>query len=297
MNTIELYLPKSRYWFKLGRKLHRFSGPSCWEELSAKQAIGLVRYLQGYMEQPALVFPLLQLIYSIKPRQARYLFDDAWLRSWGFGKGHIHILLQYGQSLINTLEWSHITRPGARFLVNSFRLYDFQYGTWRVLFRRPFARRQYWAPDEAMGDATFEEFMYADRAYEARNLAQLAAVLYRPKQAGKREAFDEQTLDARTKRFAQLDPTLLELIGGQFYAVKQELQYRFGFVFPTDPLTEVSDKKGSWLDVMIGMAKHDATKVEPIGKLNLYLAIKVLNDQLRQAKELEAELEKIKTKK
>ncbi|QIP15696.1 hypothetical protein G8759_25210 [Spirosoma aureum] len=298
MNTFELYISTQR---GAGFRLP-FTGPSSWDEVSVKQAVAIMRWRAVANSQPATQFAVLQMLYQMKPKQQRWLFDERFLRQQGLDDDDRATFLEYGQSVIDLIRWAGETEPGADFLVKKFRRFDFRYGTPGVLLRRLWYRKQYFAPAEALGDCTFEEFICAEKAYRTDKLAELATVLYRPQRQGEREAFSSKTLAERTALFADLDPALLQLIASQFDASLQYLQSCFRYVFPKKQVIEGAEvpktnkPAGNWLDVAINMAKLDATKVGLIEQLNLYLALKVLNEQMRQADELEKQLEKAKNK-
>ncbi|GAB3958154.1 hypothetical protein GCM10028805_51930 [Spirosoma harenae] len=302
MNSLELTI-------KTGQARHhhwRFSGPSAWEELTPRQAIALIRFRERVNDSLEILFVVLQLLYKMTPTQQRWLFDEAFLVRKGIDTPVRHQALRFGQALIDTLDWIGVTTPGPMFLVPSFRLYDFQYGSARVLLRRTLFPTLYYAPAESLSNLTFGEFIYSENAYNAKNWPELAAILYRPgkglftKGIDPREAFDEDKVDGRAERFAELDPALLTLIVHHYEASRQVLQQYFEHVFSVgdEPQTTSTPtgKKASWLNVAISLAKLDVTKVEEIKTANLYLALQVLDEQIRQADELEAELAKTKTK-
>ena len=298
-------------------KRRRFSGPSDWSEVSPRHAIGLMR-LRAILSTRTdtgtseALFAGLHLLYGLRPRHQRWLFDAHFLRTIGLnadestasgetgaGDGEREMTLKLGQSLIDTIRWIGETDPGTRFIVPSFRLFDFRFGTLPVLLGRLRHREVYYAPADALGDSTFEEFASADKAYRDRNLPMLAAILYRPGQAGERESLNPKSLKVRAARFAHLEPALLHLIAEHYESTKQYLQSCFKHVFPKNLASDEekakkADKGGNWLDVAISMAKLDATKIREIEQLNLYLALKVLNEQLRQAEEMEAAVEKMR---
>ncbi|RIV20523.1 hypothetical protein DYU11_20985 [Fibrisoma montanum] len=299
MNTIDLYL---------GNTLKRFTGPSNWSEVTAHQAIGLMRVREQVEGNFSVLFPALQLIYGMKRRDQRWLFDRAFLKRRGYEDEAIVYTVDLGNSLLETLLWVGDIDPAAEFPVPQFRLHDFKFGRPSVWLRH---RTVYAGPSAGLGTSTFAEFISAYKAYQDRNWAQLTAVLYRPVNPDAlpghdvRQPFDAYSVEARATRFKQLDPALLSLVQFNFSCTMLLLQRAFKYVFPAEeePTDQVPTKvrfgkpqKATWLDVAIGMAKLDVTKIEQIEQTNVYLALKVLNEQSRQAAELEAELEKLKKK-
>ena len=287
-----------------------YTGPENWGEVSPRQAVGIFRFRSLVDQRSESLFPALKLLYGMKPRHMRWLFDADLLRRQGMteqeaslGSGDVFVLtdreltLQLGQKLIDTVRWVGLTDPGTDFIVRSFRRFDYRYGTPGVLIGRIGQRTRYYAPADALGDCTFEEFITADKAYHDGDLVLLAATLYRPRSQGKREVFRLESAKARAKVFARLEPALLRLIAAQFQATLEYLQRCFRYVFPEYQSSgKKSGKPGTWLDVAIGMAKLDATKIGAIEQLNLYLALKVLNEQCRQAEEMEKQIEKMNKK-
>lgn len=294
MHTFQLTLPGSD-------KPRTFSGPSNWDELSPTQAVALMRFRSRVAGQLAVVFPVLDLLYGFKPKQLRWLFDERFLKKSGIDQPQQLRALELGQALINALRWSGQTQPGPAFLVPCFRRFSFRYGTLSVLLNRLLHSRRFYAPEESLANLSFEEFMYAEKAYRDQDFALLAAILYRPKKRRQRIAFDNETVNQRAAWFSELEPALLALIVLQYEACQQYLQKCFPLVFPKKITPETSTQKadkpaGNWLEIAISMAKLDVTKIRQIEQTNLYLALKVLDEQIRQAQELEDQLEKMKKK-
>ncbi|MBD2700150.1 hypothetical protein IC229_05855 [Spirosoma sp. BT702] len=292
------------FQLRIGKRTYPFSGPSAWSELTAHQAVSLWRFRSLVSDQPASLFPVLMLLYGMGRRQLRWLFDARFLQRKRVRADQQTECLALGQALIDTVNWVGETLPTDAFVVPHFRLFDFQFGSWRVLRSRIFHRRRYYSPAEGLGNLTFGEFMYADQAHKVGNLARLSAILYR--RTGKlaslddvRQPFDSRRLDRDQHYFQQLDPALLHLIGAQYEACLRSLQRHFSLVFSVaDEATAKSKGTDSagWLDVAINMAKLDPTKVPQIEQQNLYLVLKVLNEGIRQAEELEEQLDKMKRK-
>jgi hypothetical protein len=284
MNTIELYIRGKR---------KVFSGPSCWAELTPRQAVGVARLKASAADQPELLFAGLRLLYGMKPSHQRWLFDRLFLLRKKLSAEQIEKALLQGQSLLDTLLWLGEPDPEARFMVQRFRRLDFHYGRPGILLRRLIDFRRYYGPADAMTESSFGEFMFAEAAFSTGNRALLAAVLYRPKG----EVFSRQRVDARLKRFTGLDAGLLGCIEQNYLDTKRRLQRRFPNVFPAH-LSESSStpaapaKPTNWLEIAIGLAKLDPTKIPDIEKQNLYLVLKVLDEQIRQADELDRQLAK-----
>lgn len=292
------------------QKTWRFSGPSDFSELTDRQAVAAMRFRLLVSRKTEIIFPLLTGLYGIPARQLRWLFDVGFLRQKQCSEGQISHALQLGQALLDTLRWIGETEPGARFLVPQLTVYSFRYGTPAVLLNRRLHPQLYYPPAEGLAHSTFEEFMYAEKAYQAKQFALLAAILYRPagpsavgyQTLDKRCALDKHELEDRKQRFADLEPALMALIIAHYEACQRELQRCFPRVFPKKLTGEgqtgqASAKSGgNWLDVAINLAKLDVTKIQQIEQTNLYLALKVLDEQIRQADELERELEKVRKK-
>lgn len=302
MTTIELRISGAGH-----AHAWRFSGPSGWDELSPRQAVVLMRFRERINGDLTLLFPVLELLYGLKLSQQRWLFDERFLVKKGLSGPERQHALGCGQALIDTLEWVGLSEPGDCFLVPSFRLLDFQYGSARVLLGRSLHQAYYHGPLAGLASSSFGEFMHAENAYKANNLALLAAILYRPvradaaglsKDADRRQEFSADQVDDRAELFTQIDPALAQLIAHQFAASKQTLLRIFPRVFsqPADEEQTKQKKPAStspagWLDVAIGLAKLDVTKIALIEQTNLYLALKVLDEQIRQADEMEQQME------
>ncbi|QIP14749.1 hypothetical protein G8759_20070 [Spirosoma aureum] len=293
MNTLELYIKG---------KLHRFSGPSSWSELSNQQAVSLMRLRAQVQTKPETLFVAIKLLYGMNHRQQQWLFDERFLRRKKLDEESILLTLDMGQQLLDSLDWIGQDDSAASFPA-SFQLYDYQFGTPRIWLKRLLHKQRYAGPKAALSSCTFAEFMFADKAFREGKLALMAAILYRPVLIDAPEEpqpLDRDGIEARARLFARLDAALLERIAFAYGSTLLLLQRSFGLVFPqkteSDTTAKKSKKAGNWLDVAIGMAKLDVTKVALVEKTNLYLALKVLNEQLWQAEEMERQLEKMKTK-
>ncbi|GAB3956737.1 hypothetical protein GCM10028805_47540 [Spirosoma harenae] len=290
MNTFQLTIQGKRFAYK---------GPSTWSELSARQAVILMRVRDRVQTELELLFVVLELLYGMHSAQQRWLFDEGFLRRKGLSEEGRLLALANGQALLDELTWIGETLPGSKFLVPQFRLYDFQFGSAKVLRERLLHLTVYHSPGEALNNSTFGEFMCAEEAYKAQNWAELAAVLYRPSGKSapddKRERFEKTAVDGRAELFTRLDPALLSLIKTQYEASQQEIYACFPNVFiskePNETATTTEEpSKGNWLEVTLNMAKCDPTKVIDIENVNVYLALKSLDLQIRQADELEEQL-------
>ncbi|MCX6216491.1 hypothetical protein [Spirosoma sp.] len=300
MTTIDLTIAtpagRPRSW--------RFEGPSGWDKLSPAQAVALMRFRYRVAGEPQTIFPVLALIYGFTKEHQRWLFDERFLRRKNIPEETRFQALQYGQALIDSIRWIGESQPGPSFLVSQFSQFSYRYGTPRVLLRRLFDRQRYYAPREGLSSSTFEEFMYAEKAYKDKNFALLTAILYRPATSEKQKTgdirlpLDKHTVEKRAKRFERLEPALIALVVAHYEACQQNLQRAFPRVFPKQLILEGQQppkpqkNAGNWLDVALGLAKLDVTKISQIEQTNLYLALKVLDEQIRQADELEKELEK-----
>ncbi len=281
-------------------RLHTFAGPSCWKELSDEQSIAVMRVRAQVSEDSSCLFPLLKTLYGISYAQQRWLFDERYLRRQGMNNEQIDQTLRKGQVLLNTLTWIGQDDADAVFPAQ-FRLYSYQYGSPLVLVKQLLDRRRYYGPAAGLKNCTFAEFMFADVAFQKRDWPKLAAILFRPAgsdPADARQPFDRHQVEARAKRFAQLDEALLERIAFAYACSLMSLKKHFRFVFQEsgEESTATGGKQANWLDVAISMVKLDATRVAEVEKLNLYLALKVLNEQIRQNEETKAHYDKLNKK-
>lgn len=255
-----------------------------------------MRFRNQVQQQPETLFVVLRLLYGMKPRHQRWLYDASFLQRQGVAEDDRELILEQGQNLLDTLNWIGQEDDQATF-PKRFRLYDFQFGSPLVLLRRCAFRTMYKGPGEGLRDCSFEEFMFADKAYRDGDLPRLAAILYRPRVHDERVPLDRSQVEARTRLFGRLDPALLERIAFSYSCTLSLLQRIFKYVFLKSQPSDVDKKpSGNWLDVAIGMAKLDVTKIREIEQINVYLALKVLNEQSRQAEEMEKEIEKMKRK-
>lgn len=286
-------------------RLRNYAGPSCWKELTDRQSVVVMRVRTQVAQDRSCLFPLLKILYGMPFGVQRWLFDDIYLRRKGLEWDEIDTTLRKGQLLLDSLNWIGQDDADAVFPVR-FRRYSFQYGSPAVLLRQLINRRRYFGPGPGLENCTFEEFMFADLAFQKRDWAKLAAVLYRP--AGSlpqdnREPFDRYQVEARSQQFAALDAALLERIAFGYACTLVRLKKFFPLIFqsPTDTQGESAgqkstQKQNTWLDVAINMVKLDVTRVAEVEKQNLYLALKVLNEQIRQGEEMQEQIDKMNQK-
>lgn len=294
-------------WVNNKRRIYH--GPTSWDELTPHQAVGLIRVrallsksspLDG---QPTVLFTAIRLLYGIKLTVQRWLFDKRLLFGEGYSDDDITVTLALGQTLLDGLKWIVTENPGAAFLLPSLRFGDFKFGSLSVIFSRFRLRLRYMAPAEALATSTFAEFIEAEKAYSDGDYARLTAILYRPEERRKwtldaRKPLDDKSLQIRAALFTRLDPAVVQLIVLHYEATRRFLQSCFPHVFPQmqSDADRQKNASGNWLDVAIGMAKLDVTKIDQIEKTNLYLALKVLNEQLKQAQQMQDQLDKMKAR-
>lgn len=277
MNTFVLTLNPPR------AKAEKISlnGPSCWKELTDPQSVAMMRFRQQVEANPATQFAVLKLLYSLKPRHQQWLFDINFLRRQGIDPADQLLFLEYGQQILDTIAWLGQDDPDATF-IQRFNAFG----------------KTFQGPQAALGDCNFDEFMAADKAFRDNNLPLLAAILYRTRDgSGKRVAFDHKEAKQVAIRFAKLDKAILERIAFSFGCTLLRLSKLFKHVFKSgqDDQTLTGKKApGTWLDVVIGMTKFDATKIAQIESINLYLVLKTLDSQVQQAVETEARLNALK---
>ncbi|QJD79552.1 hypothetical protein [Spirosoma rhododendri] len=291
MNTFNLW--------KKGR-MRLYTGPSCWAELTDPQSVSMMRVRSMVLEKPECLFAVLKQLYGMSFRTQRWLFDDNYLRRKGMEPDDRELTRRMGQAMLDTLTWIGQEDDTGTF-PQRFRRFDFYFGTTRIWLRRLVNRTVYHGPAAALANCTFAEFMFADVAFQKRDWAKLAAILYRPAGtdgADPRQPLDRHQVEARAEAFAQLDPALLERIVFAYGCTLVRLKSFFPLVFkaPDEADTSTTQKQNSWLDVAINMVKLDATRVQEIEKLNLYLALKVLNAQIQQGEEMQEQYDNMKNR-
>lgn len=283
----------------------RYTGPGCWGELTPAQAVACIRLRKLADEKPEALFPALKLLFGIPNRKLRWLFDDYYIRYKGLSEEEQTDQFSQGLELLKELGWIGAPDPDAHFSLPHLRLYDYHFGRPSVWVRQLRYRTRFMGPEAALSNCTFGEFMVADQAYRDGDFVKLTAVLYRPvqQQSGRlvREPFDHDTLDERTELFSRLDPAVVSLVGQNFGDSLLVIAPYFRYVFQKAEEHGKDDAGKSaapfrWLDVIINMAQLDVTKIPLIEQQNVYLVLKTLNTQIRQAEEEAERLEALKQK-
>ncbi len=285
-------------------KRSQYTGPSCWGELTPAQAVACIRLRKLADEKPEALFPALKLLFGIPNRKLRWLFDDYYIRYKGLSEDEQTDHFSQGLELIKELSWIGDPDPDAHFSLPDLRLYDYHFGRPSVWVRQLRYRTRFMGPEAALSNCTFGEFMVADQAYRDGDFVKLTAALYRPVQqlAGRmmREPFDHDTLDLRTELFTRLDPAVISLVAQNFGDSLLVIGPYFRYVFQKAEEQDKDTQKGAapfrWLDVIINMAQLDVTKIPLIEQQNVYLVLKTLNTQIRQAEEDARRLEALKEK-
>ena len=285
-------------------KCSQYTGPSCWGELTPTQAVACIRLRQLSAEKPEALFPALKLLFGVSNRKLRWLFDYNYIRFKGLSDDEQTDHLSQGLELIKELNWIGAPDPDAHFGLPGFRLYDYYFGrpsVWLKQFRYP---DWFMGPGAALSNCTFGEFMVADQAYRDGDFVRLTAVLYRPAEqlAGRmvRVLFDHDTLDRRAELFTRLDPAVVSLVAQNFGDSLLVIAPYFRNVFQKADEQQRKTKKSAapfrWLDVIISMSQLDVTKIPLIEQQNVYLVLKTLDTQIRQAEEEEKRLDELKQK-
>lgn len=293
MKTVEI---------NLRGKHKQYVGPSCWGELTPGEAIACIRLRKLANEKPEAYFPALKLLFGVSNRTLRWLFDYNFVRYKKLSEQEQTEHFSQGLALVNDLSWIGNPDPDAHFSLPGFRLYDYQFGRPSLWVKQLLCRTWYMGPEAALSNCTFGEFMVADQAFRAGDFAKLTAALYRPVQllVGRRVRipFDHDTLEERTELFAGLDPAITSLVAQNFGDTLLMIAPHFTDVFKKSDGQESNKKTAPfhWVDVVINMAQLDVTKIPLIEQQYLYLVLKTLNTQIRQAEEETDRLEELKQK-
>jgi hypothetical protein len=240
---------------------HRFSGPGAWSDLTPKWYRQWVRWQRKGAPHVGL-YALLRIWYKLKKKHLDLLDDDQ------------------RAVLVDTL-FSFLSERPSHWMQPRLRVW----------------LRRYRGPGDRLQHLTFGEFMFAESARSGigetptnEQMAELAAALYRPYQAGaqgERSALDKGAFDRQIKRFSYLSTDTLQGVLINYYGCHDQLVARFENLYPKTK-TESSEEGGSWLDVGLNLARQTGAlgTFNQLEQTNVYLVLSVLDSVMREQAEL-----------
>lgn len=268
----------------VAKKSYKYNGPKNWEETEPWQYVKIFETGKVLEEKPHALFLLPQVIFQIPTSVLQFLFDKNAMRTVGIHDeeaqnevmGQGYALLKIAQMYANS-EAPH---------------------SWKVpKIKAAFLGRNYYGPGDGLGMLTFEEFWFAEAAYERNDLDGLVAVLYRRDQYRK-EGYSEEMREKTLKDLSSLPTLKKEMIMFNYQGCRLAFSRKFKHVFPTKKIEKENEsepepkkttkKSGGWLQVAIGMAGDSSVEFDALRKLNVIVALQMVENRLVKVKELKA---------
>lgn len=263
----------------VGPKKYDFQGPKNWQETNPALYEKIFEVGKFLAKKPHAVFALPQVLFRIDPSVLQFLYDRDAMRMMGVHseEGQFTVL-QQGQALLKVCEvFTQSAAPS----------------DWKVpKLKTPFLGRNYYGPGDGLTLLTFEEFWFAEAAYERGDIDTLIGVLYRD-DAYRKKAFSTDMIDKTQSHLGRLPELKKEMIAFNYAGCRAALANKFRNVFPklkteTAEPTKQAKGKGSWLQIAIGMANDSALEFDTLRRQNVLVALQMLDNKIGKVKELKA---------
>lgn len=263
----------------VGKKQYDYSGPKSWQEVDPNLYEKVFEVGQFLVEKPHALFALPQVLFRIDASVLQFLYDRDAMRMMGVhSEENQETVLQQGIALLKVCEM--FTQSAAP-------------SDWKVpKLKAPHLGGNYYGPGDGLTLLTFEEFWFAEAAYERGDLDALIGVLYRP-DAYRKKAFTTEMIDRTQAAFAKLSPLKKEMIAFNYAGCRAAFANQFKNIFPKQTKETKEPKKqpknkGSWLQIAIGMANDSAIEFDSLRHQNVLIALQMLDNKIAKVKELKA---------
>ena len=261
---------------EFGRRLYRV--PSAWNDLSRRQLLAITR-LHG------------------QPFTSARALDDAFRRVLLGVPGRLLARLNAVQrvELRRLVPVRFLREPTEHAPLTEQLLEYLPYLKWY----QGFGARLF-GPRAGFRNLRFAEFIFADAYYgrylqtnDEAHLNRLVAVLYRPQRAGyapdspayggdRREDFNENLLEARTRQVAKLPHHVKYAVLLWYRGCRHQLENRFDYVFTAD--TQQKATQSGWSEVLHELA-GGVHRIDATADQLLLTVLREMNRVLRQAEE------------
>lgn len=263
----------------VGPKQYDYQGPKNWQETNPALYEKIFDVGQLLIEKPHAVFALPQVLFKIDPSVLQFLYDRDAMRMMGVmsEEGQLTVL-QQGQALLKVCEL--FTQSAAP-------------SDWKIpKLKTPFLGKNFYGPGDGLTLLTFEEFWFAEAAYERGDMDTLIGVLYRD-DAARKKVFSSEMVDKTQSHLGRLSDLKKEMIAFNYAGCRAAFAAQFRNVFPkqtkeTKEPTKQQKSKGSWLQIAIGMANDSALEFDSLRRQNVLIALQMLDNKIGKVKELKA---------
>lgn len=262
----------------VGKKQYDYSGPKSWQEADPNCYEKVFELGQILAQKPYAAFLLPQVLFKIDPSVLQFLYDRNAMRMMGVHSEHQqHSVIAQGVALLQLCEvFTQSAAPS----------------DWKVpKLKAPNLGRNYYGPGDGLSLLTFEEFWFAEAAYERGDMDSLIGVLYRH-DAHRKKTFSTEMIDETSKALRQIPALKKEMIQFNYMGCRAAfaMQYRNVFPKPTkeDSTQKQGKPKGGWLQIAIGMANDSAIEFDALAKQNVLVALQMLDNKIGKVKEFKA---------
>ncbi len=266
----------------LGEKEKVYTGPSTWSEVPAEMALKLFNLVKGSSTKKHMLLVVPMLLYKI-PYSVLKIFFEARIAARKYQAGadneNYESLSLMGLEILDSCKWVYSENPPSNWLLKHFNV-NGQYLD---------------VCSDRLTDLTFGEFIFTE-TFIATDHAKLCAVLYRKRswwpRGGRRGEFILEDIDKYAAKLTdEKFNDVKSFVAWNYSGMMQHLKASFPQVFTeTSGTTSAAApvRVSAWMDTALAFCDNDSLKFHAFEKENLYVALKMLNNRIKQNKELES---------
>lgn len=260
-------------------KEKEFIGPSTWSEVPQEMSLKLFSLVKVALTKKHLLYAVPMLVYKI-PVKIMNIFIDARIAARKYRAGTDNedpeTLVLMGEEILDSVRWVYSEEPPSDWLLKRIELN----GKWMD------------ACASRLHGMTFGEFIFTE-AFAERDHAKLAAVIYRKRswwpRNGKRGPFVHDDIE----RFAKIlreekFNTVRSLIAWNYAGMLKHLHKTFPNVFQKPGENDPPAQPGisPWMQSALTFTDNDSSKFHALEKEDLYIALQMISNRIKQNKEL-----------
>lgn len=259
----------------INKKKLSYEGPASYDECTSVQYQQLIRLRQRLVLDAHAQFLILRLVYDIPERYVQYFFDKDAMRILGVtDEEEQDYLTAQGVALLQTCDWVFTGEMPSKWII-----------------KQAYIRNgsTVYGPADQLTDLTFEDFMFAELYYTQRNFGKLMAVLFRliHRPTKSRLLLNPDRIANHAEGFSNMTSWMQEAVYFNYEGCRRYLAGCFKHVFRIS--SEKNTEAGTWLDVAIGMAGDDPRKFNDLKKENMYIVLKMLDNNLAQIEKIQTQ--------
>ncbi len=274
----------------IGGKPHSYTGPSSWAEVPEPMAVKLFELVKAGLTKKYLLFAVPMLVYGI-PHKVMKIFIDARIAFRKYQAGddnqNWESLTLLGENLLDTTNWVYNEEPPSTWLLNHINVNG----------------RHYNACSDKLHNLTFGDFIFTED-YAGKDQAKLCAAIYQKRGFWPGTHKRTPIVHADVEKLAgklrdEKFNTVRMLVAWNYAGMVQHLKQVFTEVFGTpkdgdDLIHPPVSTTNQWMEAALEFSENDPIKFHALEKENLYVALKMINNRIRQNKQREADIQKRK---